>query len=756
MDAPGFLLRRRYPVLMAIGAITLLLALYSFRIPLDQNPEELMFKHDPEYPRLRAFYEWFGYDEILVAAISTDNVLTPENIRRVQAITEGLYEIKGVERVISLANARDVEDRAGTIEIAPLLKRIPVTDAEQDALHRKIEGNPFYKNLLVSPDLKSTLFDITIDAGVNNKERAGILAEIKRVFRDHVDGHPYYLTGAPYGRTEFVRCLLRDSTTLFPIAMLLLILTMYVIFRNYLCILLPFLTISLAVVWTVGFMYLMGSEINFLSVLIPTILFIIGTSDCVHILSQYHDCRYSTDTKAEAIKETIRLMSPPCFLTTLTTSLGLFSLWLCPIEALRLFGAFSGIGIGFAYILSITLLPLGLAIADTRALTYRKPPSEALHSLLDGIHRFNLSRKLPIVIVSLLLLLLGVYGITKLEVETDLTKYFGKKFKGVTDTLFIGKELGAVLPLYVVIESRQEGGIKDPALLTRIDALAEAIRGLDGADKVVTITDFIKYANLKLHGNAPDAHRIPGDRKEVAELLLMASLSDDTDLLSRYLDDRSAKAIITIRFDYHDFYRIQRFNRHVRSALREHFGSDPSVRAYTAGTAILVANTLVPILKGLKQSLFLAIATIFLLMILVFRSLRLGLISMIPTLIPISLTLGLMGLFDISLNFSTAPMAAIALGLAIDDTIHFISRFKIEFRRDGDYAPALQRTLRSVGKPILITSIVLVCGFFIFLFSNFHLTQNMGVLISFSVVSAILGDLILLPVLLYVLKPLGR
>lgn len=756
MDFPRFLLDKKVPILLVVGLVTIFLTLFSFRIQLDQNPEEMVFTNDPEYPRLKSFYSWFGYDEIIVAAFSAEDVLEQEALRKIRSITDELYRIPGVERVISLANAQDVASREGEIVIVPLLDRTPKTQADRKTLLQKIEENPFFKNLLVSSNATSTLFDITIDSDINNQERTAILEAINRIFSSHCGKNGYYLTGAPYGRTEFFRCLLRDSTTLFPIAMLLLILAMYIIFRNYLCILLPFMTISLAVVWTVGFMYLLGSEINFLSVLTPTILFIIGTSDCVHILSQYNDCRYTATTKTLAIQETIRLMAPPCFLTTLTTALGLFSLWFCPIEVLQLFGTFTGVGIGFTFILSITLLPLGLAIADTKTLTYQTPPSEALLGLLTRLHGFLRSNKFSVVLASLVLLLLGIYGTTRLQVETDLTKYFGKKSRGWTDTLFIERELGAVLPLYVVIDSRMEDGFHDPLLLKKIDELSEYIRQQEGANKVVAITDFIKYANFRLHDNQAAFYRIPGERKKVAEILLMASLSDTTDLLGRFLDISRSRAVVTVRFDYHDFYRIQHFNQILRSYLREHFGDDPPLHAYTTGTAILLANTLVPILKGLKQSLFLAILTIFLLMIVVFRSWRLGLISMIPNLIPVAMTLGLMGLLDLSLNFTTAPMVAIALGLAIDDTIHFISRFKIEYRKDPDYDRAIYRTLRSVGKPILITSIILVCGFFIFLFSNFHLTQSMGVLISFAVLSAILGDLILLPVLLYLFKPLGR
>jgi hypothetical protein len=199
---------------------------------------------------------------------------------------------------------------------------------------------------------------------------------------------------------------------------------------------------------------------------------------------------------------------------------------------------------------------------------------------------------------------------------------------------------------------------------------------------------------------------------------------------------------------------IQGINNRIREYLQDHFQYPSSTRAYTTGTALLWANTVAPIRAALGQSLVLASVVLFALMVFLFRSVMVGVISMVPNLIPIVMTLGTMGLLDISLNLGTAPVAAIALGIAIDDTIHFLARFRIELRKDHDYPGAIQRTIRSVGKPILITSLILTVGFFIFLFSNFQFTQNMGVLISFTVISAIFGDLILLPILLLIFKPI--
>jgi predicted RND superfamily exporter protein len=705
---------------------------------------------------LKSFFKEFGYDEILVAAYPADNVLNEKHIKVIQSITKEIEHLPGVDRVISLANAEDVDTQNGSLEIVPLLSQIPTTKDEEARLRKRIETNPMYDQLLISRDAKSALFDITLKSNLTNEERKRTLNTIEITFANKSERNVYYLAGAPYGRNEMFQCVRRDFSTLLPLGILLLILSMYLIFKNYLCVLLPFIAISLAVVWTVGSMYLMASELNFLSVLIPTILFIIGTSDCIHILSQYQDCRYDCRTKKQALFETIRLMMLPCFLTTLTTMVGFLSLAICRIQPIGHFGLYSAIGIGLGYILAITLLPIGFSIADTRPFSLKQPSSEIFLRFLGNVNKVDNRHKKAVILASLLAVALGIFGWTKIYVETDLGKFFGRKFKGFSDTLFIEQEFGGVAPLYVVIDSQEEDGLKDPRLLGAIDTFCRYLRQQDGVDKVISASDLIKYMNYRFHDSDPAYNKMPDDRKQIAELLLMASFSDKEDFLSRFFDDQYSKTSIGIRYRYRDLYRIDGLNKTIRSYLRSDSQLERTTKSYTTGTTIMFANAMVPILEGLNQSLFIASSAIFILMVILFRSLWFGLISMVPNLIPILLTLGTMGWLDIPLNIATAPVAAIALGIAIDDTIHFLVRFRREFRRDRDYEKAIEKTLRSVGKPILITSIVLTAGFCIFLFSNFQPTRNLGVLISCAVIGAVFADLIVLPVLLLILKPLGR
>jgi len=755
VDSLGvFVIRRRVAILIVVGVITAVLACFAARVRINQEPEELIFKDDPQYPLLKEFFELFGYDEIVVAACSAENVLEKRQVEMLGSIGARLLEIPGVARVLSLTLAEDVVARDGGLQLVPLVDAPPEDPAQEMALWERIQANPVYRDLLVSPDARTALFDITLESGLDSREREEILSRIREAFSEHTER--FYLSGSPVARAEMYRCITRDFSTLMPLGVLLLVASMVLVFRNFLCVLLPMLAIGLSTLWTIGFIYLVGSELNLFSVIIPTIIFIIGTSDCIHILSQYQDCRHSCSTKRQALHKTLSLMLQPCLLTSVTTMVCLASLYFGNLQPIRHFGVFAAVGIGFAFLLSITLLPIGLSLGDTHALTRERPRSDFLLGFLARVDRLDRQRRRTVLLASFILLVMGMVGMWFLHVETDAIKFGTRNMTTVSDTLYIEAQLGGVIPLYVVVDSNQEGGFKDPDLLSRVHALAEFLRGLDGVDKVVALSDLLRYVHYRVQGSDPAYYTIPPEARQVSELFLMASLSGDEDLLSRFVDDTYRKTSLGVRFRYHDFYRIEAWNRAVRAYLDEAFPGDGPVRAYTTGTALLCANIMTPILIGLEQSLFVAAAALFLIMALLFRSWRVALLSMVPNFVPLVMTLGTMGLLGISLNVGTAPLAAIALGVGIDDTIHFLVRFRKEIGKDGDHEAAVWRTLRSVGKPILITSVVLSAGFVIFLFSNFQYTRSMGMLISFTVLSAVFADLILLPALILVFKPMKK
>ena len=544
---------------------------------------------------------------------------------------------------------------------------------------------------------------------------------------------------------------------LFPLSLLLLVAAMHLFFRSLIRAVLPLAVTSLCVLWAVGAMSLLGYPFNLLSVIVPTVLLIIGTSDCIHITSRFDDGLHAGVPPESSALETLRVMAFPCLLTTVTTIVGFLSLLLSPLGSIRQFGTANAIGIGFTYVLCMLLLPLALGRFGWAGGPRRQTAApERLDALLKDVFRAAAASKPAILMVSAGVVLLGIYGMSRLHVETDLPKFFSSRSQGVMDAVEIEETFGGILPVHVILDSGRPGGLTEPELLLEIDRLSSFLRGQEGVDKVLAVTDLLKLANRRLNGNDPAYEHLPETQREAAQLLLALELADQDGMLARFCDASHSVASVGIRFGRHDFYSIQALQKTVSAYLLPRLQAYPGVTHHVTGTSVLCANTLLPLLWGLKDSLFLALGAISLIMVILFRSVPLGILSMIPNVLPIALTLGTMGLLNISLNIVTAPVAAVALGLAVDDTIHFLTSFRREFARDRDYTSALERTLARTGRPILVTSVVLAAGFGAFLLSDFHPTRCFGLLVALTVTYAILADLILLPVLLLVFKPLGR
>jgi len=757
--APEWMLRNRGWILSGIGLLTILFGSMAAQVPLDRNPEEMLFQGDPDYPLLKEFFQTFGYDEIVVAAYSARDVLRPEHLRAIARITGRLETLEGVDRVLSLTNAVDVFSTAdGSLELRPLLPRDAAGRSEDlESLYRRIVENPHYRDLLISRDRTSTLLDITLESGLNMDEREELLRDIERVFAENTEGRRFLLSGAPLGRQEMYRCVQRDMVTLFPLSLLLLVAVMFFFFRRLSWAVLPLAIVSLCVLWAVGAMSLLGYPFNLLSAIVPTVLLIIGTSDCIHIQNRFEDGLRAGRSRQAAAAETVRAMALPCLLTTLTTMGGFLALLTSPLASIRQFGTASAVGIGFAYALSMLLLPLGLCFLRQGA-----PALDAAHAgrrlqgLLERLFRLAAGRPRSVVAASAGLMLLGGLGLSGLRVETDLPNFFSEDSRGVADARQIEETFGGILPVHVILDTHRPDGLKDTAVLRAVDRLCAFLRTQDGVDKVLSVTDLLKLANRRIHGDDPAFERLPDTRAETAQLLLLLEMSDTGAWLSRFCDAPCRLASVAVRTRRHDFYSIRTLAEKASGYLDRELAALPGVSHHVTGTSVLCANTLLPLAGGLRGSLFLALAVIFVLLAVQFRSVPLGIVSMVPNILPIVMTLGTMGLAGVSLNVVNTPVAAVALGLAVDDTIHFLARFQKEFRRDGRYPEAIRRTLARTGKPILVTSLVLAAGFGMLLFSDFHPTRSFGVLVSLTVLYAVAADLVLLPALLLVFRPLGR
>jgi predicted RND superfamily exporter protein len=566
------------------------------------------------------------------------------------------------------------------------------------------------------------------------------------------------MAGSPPVAAYVTKQTFRDVLTYLPFTFVLVAGSMFLVFRNYYLTVIPFVAVLVSVIWTLGLLTLLTGEVNLVTILIPTTIFVIGTSDCVHILANYQDSVYKTRSRREAIVRTVSLSAIPCLLTSLTTMVGFGSMVINDIIPIKQLGVFSAVGIAFAYVFGITLIPILLSYLRHLHLmefkTKENPIPGRLKPVLRRLAEIGMGRSRTVLAASAVLLLVTYAGFRQLYVDTDPANWFGEESALKKSLNWVNGNIAGSGVFYICIKMADGHSVAEQSVLRNIQELETSLEAMPHVGRVLTIADVIKYLNFKFNNEEQGSFSIPEEKGAVAQLLLLASLSDEEGFLEEFVGPGHRSTVLTAIFDSSNLAFLTPIVEETRGYLKRAFPLANEV--HVTGRAILLTNLHGPLIDGLRRSLLLAALMIFLLVTLAFRSVKIGLLSMVPNFLPVAFTFGVMGLVGLPLNLFTTPFACIALGVAVDDTMHFLARLRIEFRREGEYRQAILNTMESVGKALIYTSIIFVAGFMIFLISGFQVTRNFGALVGFTVFGALIADLLLLPVLVMIFKPFGK
>ena len=755
------LLDNRLLILALLGVVTFFFLSGLSFLQIDDDIDKLLVMHDPQLEFFEAFVDEFGHDEIVVVAFEAEDILSKENLVFVDRLESKLAGLNHVHKTLSLRSALDVKVDGDRIELVKIIGKYPETKSDRDAIKRKLRSHPFFYKTLVSEDFRKGAIHLQMDEGIaNTKAREELVKSLEVILEEESENgeRELYVAGMPVSGGYMTKYLFKDVVLYLPLSIILIVGSMFIIFRNYYLLVLPFITILVSVVWTMGLLSMISGRMNLVSIAIPTMIFVIGTSDCVHILSNFQDSVFNAHRFREAIIRTIGLSTVPCLLTSLTTMIGFVSMLVNDFYPLKQLGVYTAFGIGSAFIICISLLPAFLSyLTHKQFLEYQamdNPVPGQLRGILKKIAYIATKKKIPVLVVSISLLIFTSIGLPKLYVDTEGTNYFGKDTIIKKSIDFINRNLSGAGVFYAVVDCDKEDCILESQNMGGIERLNNYLKKQEDTGKVFSISDLVKYINYKFNDEQKVFYNIPPDKEQIAQLMLMASFSGEQELLEEFVDSDYKKTFLTVHVSVVDLAAIDSLAKRTRSFIENELSDELDIKL--TGRVLLFADMHDPILKGLKNSLFIALFIIFLLVCLTFRSVKVGLLSILPNIIPVGFTFGVMGLLGIPLNFFTSSVACMTFGIAVDDTMHFLTRFRIELKKDGDYINAIYRTLESVGKALIYTSIIFIAGFCIFLTSSFQVLKNFGALVAFTVLGALLADLFLLPALILIFKPFGK
>ncbi len=719
----GALLRRSWLVLAALAAATAVLGTLALGLPLDFSLARLYAAAGPEREAYERFRSEFGSDDaLLYAAFPSPATFDAETLDRVRDLQA------------RLARVPDVRSTFGAADALATYRGLPADPRAE------VSASPLFRGTLFSADGRTGALWIALRpdlAGAEDRRRAveAVRAELART-----PGMEFHLSGLPVVENEYVELTKRDLSTFMPIAAGLFLVLLAAHFRSAAGALLPLVTVAIAIVWTLGAMRLAGLPMGLLTSLVPNLILVLGISDGVHLLSRHLEDLRDLPGKREALARTLRLMVPACFLTSFTTAVGFSSLLTAPVPAVREFGLAAGGGVLIAC--AVTVLFLGAAL--DRLPAFRGRALEAFASrfwdrLLGAVARANERRPMLVALAGVALAGVSVAGLLRVRRESSWLHDLRADHPVHRAHRFFEERLGGVFTL----DLRLDGPVERLEWLREVEAFQGELSKLGVA--AVGFPDLVK----ELAFARP--RRLPRTQEEYQGTLALARrLFAEREPAVRLADASMGSCRIVVRMRGMTSMSLSALGRDLEALgakYRDRF------RLTVTGKTWLAKRAMDRVIDSMLSTLGLAGIVIFGSMALLFRSLAVGFLSIVPNVLPMLFTAGFMGWAGIDLNFSTVTIFSISLGIAVDTTIHYLARLKLELGRDSDPREAMRRAVRGAGGPMIFATTLLVVGFGAILTSNFVFTFHFGLLGGVALLSALFCDLFVTPTLFLAFRP---
>ena len=734
--------------LFTLALVTVIFGSFLKDLRLEFSIEQLFTQDDPRVERFLQFRDEFsGVDNILFLIYESNNPFSKENLDKNRQLIESLETIDGVESVTSLTNL-ELFTEGGDYLLQPVYERIPYDTDSLLMAKKTIMQSELVRNYIISADGKMASIMIEIDSDYNDYDgRKRILSEIDQ-FQMVVDWK-WHQAGLPVIRTRYVQYMIQDNIRfLFPVALVISIL-LALLFRSFAGVLLPLIVIGLTIIWTVGLMAKMGIDINIISYMIPTLLMIISVSDSVHFMVKYFQALHEFGHRREALFQTIKKIGTALMLTSVTTAVGFGALSFVNIKIVSEFGIFTAIGVFFAFIISILFLPsmfmLMKQTADDKLINYNVGVRVKVVQKIS-----TLVRAYPkhIIISWCFIACIGTWGAVKINPHSKLLEDLRPGNKLLDDMKVAENRMGAILPVEIILEIMNDGpyeDIQDVEVMQFLDRVGAFMSSIPEIGKVMSVTQYIKEIHQAMNDGDPAFYHVPNSRNLISQYMLLYESEFETFFNLDYTKLRIAAQIKDI-----DSRRSAEIEEEINNFIMANAPS--GVKAEVTGTAFIALRTNNYLVRNLAGSFFIAFIVVTLLMAILFRSVKMALISVVPNIIPMMMMAAVMGFFQVSLRPSTAMTFAIAFGIAVDDTLHYLTRYRMELS-DRHYQKANDATMMSTGVAMMSTTAILVSGFMVLTLSEFTFSIQFGILSSITILSALIGDLTFLPALLSQVKP---
>ena len=719
-----------------------------------------------DHPKFKAYQEFrkkFGEDgSLLVIGIQTDKLFEEKIFNDYARLVNDVKKVQGVETVISAATAINlIKDSASEkLSSQVIFANRPLSKEEIDSSKSVFYNLPFYRGLLYNPESNAWLLGVNINKGVlASKKREITVAQITSLSDAFGKKHSLetHLSGLPLIRTVLAKRIADEMKWFLVISVILSAIILLLFFRSVSSMLLSITVVGIGVAWSLGSMVLMGYKITLLTALIPPLVVVIGIPNCIYFLNKFHVSYNETGDKAKALVKMVDRMGIVTLFCNITAAIGFAVFFLTRSQILKEFGAVAGFNIMALFFISLILIPSVLSfLPPPKSRHTRYLENARLRRWLDRLERWSLNHRKLIYGITGAVLIAAVFGIMRLESNGFIVDDLPKTDKIYTDLKFFEKNFKGVMPLEIIIDTKKKRGVtRNLNNLLKIDSLSQFLAAMPEIGKPLNITEGLKFAKQAffegdtLNYSAPtEFDMIP--LKPYLEFQADSGTKENSfgKIFSSFIDSNKQEARISVSMRDVGSYRLPQILDTIQRKADSIFDkANYNVQLTGASVTFVEGSTF--IINGLKESIMWAFGLIALCMMYLFRSFRILLCSLIPNVIPLIITAGVMGWLGVRIKPSTVLIFSVALGIAIDVTIRFLVNYKQELPRNNyNMKQTVIETIHGTGISIIYTSLVLIAGFIIFCFSGFGGTQSLGWLTSLTLITATLTNLVLLPSLL--------
>lgn len=753
--AASIILRNRVLLLSVTVLITGLMGYFATNIQLTYDLPKIVPPDDPEYVRYIEFKRTFGDDgNVMLLGLKTDKIYQKDFLNDYYKFSKALEKTDGVQNVISFPTLQILTriDSVGELRLLPLMTDTISTQQEADSLWNIIKQQKFYEGLALKAEDNFVVTGVTLNKDrLNTKNRIAIIDDILAHTRsfEKLHGVEFKVSGLPYIRTVLSAKINNELKLFTLLSLVVCAAIMLLFFRSFSSLLYSLIIVSITLIWSLGYIGLLGYKITAVIGIIPPLIVIIGITNCIYLLNKYHSEYKSHNNKPKALVRVVSRIGKAAFLTNFTTAVGFGVFYFSGSPIMKEFGLTAFVSIMSVFVVSMVTVPVMFSFLPPP--TYRQTrhlENKYLSGFIDGLFWHIQNRRRVVYIITFVILAASIFGITKLDALGYIIDDLPAKDKISQDIRFFEKEINGVMPLEIIVDTKHPNGVKDTRTLQKMERLFRELKKMPELSKPISAAELIKYAHQAYSYGDSNYYRIPSALDLNSITGYIPNRKGSKNLLKGFVDSTYQKARISIQMADVGSDSMPAVRNRVRAQIDSIFPVEEYDVSLT-GTSIIFMKNNRFLVESLVQSVLIALVVITLLLVTLFGTWRMILISLVPNIIPLIVTSGIMGFFAIYLKPSTVIVFSVAFGISVDFTIHFVAKYRMELKRHNfRIKESVQSTLHETGTSMVYTAIILFFGFSIFDFSTFGGTMWLGILTTLALVISLLTNILVLPSLL--------